>query len=59
MVLFIYNSQLEQAEIALKTDDQEIEEVKKEFTVRVATTEKKFQAAAKVCLYFLQSDLSF
>ena len=54
VVLFIfkYNSQLEQAEIAFKTDDQEIEEVRKEFTVRVSTTEKKFQAAAKVCLYF-------
>lgn len=51
--LFIfYNSQLEQAEIAFKTDDQEIEEVRKEFTVRVSTTEKKFQAAAKVCLHF-------
>ena len=53
VVLFIfYYSQLEQAEIALKTDDQDIEEVRKEFTVRVATTEKKFQAAAKVRLYF-------
>ena len=54
VVLFIfkYNSQLEQAEMAFKTDDQEIEEVRKEFTVRVSTTEKKFQAAAKVCLYY-------
>ncbi|XP_074606065.1 TATA element modulatory factor-like isoform X2 [Acropora palmata] len=43
----ILRGQLEQAEIAFKTDDQEIEEVRKEFTVRVSTTEKKFQAAAK------------
>jgi len=38
-----------QAEDALKADDTEIEEVREEFTVRVAATEKKFQAAAKVC----------
>ncbi|XP_067044419.1 TATA element modulatory factor-like isoform X3 [Acropora muricata] len=43
----ILRGQLEQAEMAFKTDDQEIEEVRKEFTVRVSTTEKKFQAAAK------------
>jgi len=46
MLLFV--SQLKQAEAALKTEDEEIEEVRQEFTVRVTATEKKFQAAAKV-----------
>jgi len=47
-----FYSQLKQAEDALKTEDEEIEEVRKEFTVRVAATEKKFHAAAKVCIVF-------
>ena len=46
MLLFV--SQLKQAEVALKAEDEEIEEVRQEFTVRVAATEKKYQAAAKV-----------
>lgn len=41
------SDQLKQAEDAFKGENEEIEEVKKEFTVRVAATEKKFQAAAK------------
>ena len=49
MSLFAFLSQLMQAEDALEADDTEIEEVREEFTVRVAATEKKFQAAAKVC----------
>lgn len=48
-MLFVYFlSQLKQAEAALKAEDQEVDEVRQEFTVRVAATEKKFQAAAKV-----------
>lgn len=43
----ILRSQLKQAEAALKTDDEEIEEVRREFTVRVAATETKFKNAAK------------
>ena len=47
-MLFIFVSQLKQAEAALKAEDEEIEEVRQEFTVRVTATEKKYQAAAKV-----------
>ena len=47
-MLFIFVSQLKQAEAALKAEDEEIEEVREEFTVRVTATEKKYQAAAKV-----------
>lgn len=43
----ILRSQLKQAEDSLKVEDEEIEEVRQEFTLRVAATEKKFQAAAK------------
>lgn len=52
MTCLNFYSQLKQAEDTLKTDDEEIEEVRKEFTVRVAATEKKFNAAAKVCTVF-------
>ena len=47
-MLVIFVSQLKQAEAALKAEDEEIEEVRQEFTVRVTATEKKYQAAAKV-----------
>ena len=47
-MLFIFVSQLKQAEAALKAEDEEIEEVRQEFSVRVTATEKKHQAAAKV-----------
>ena len=46
--IFLTLSQLKQAEDAFREEDEEIEEVRKEFTVRVAATEKKFQATAKV-----------
>ena len=49
-MLFIFVSQLKQAEAALKAEDEEIEEVRQEFTVRVTAMEKKYQAAAKVWL---------
>lgn len=46
--ILLFVSQLKQAEAALKAEDEEIEEVRQEFTVRVTATEKKYQAAAKV-----------
>ena len=46
--ILLFVSQLKQAEATLKAEDEEIEEVRQEFTVRVAATEKKYQAAAKV-----------
>lgn len=46
--VLLFVSQLKQAEAALKAEDEEIEEVRQEFTVRVTATEKKYQAAAKV-----------
>ena len=49
-MFFPFASQLKQAEASLKADDEEIDDVRQEFTVRVAATEKKFQAAAKVGL---------
>ena len=49
-----FHSQLKQAEDSLKVENEEIDEVREEFTVRVAATEKKFQAAAKVCAVFME-----